>query len=303
MTRTPLHRSCALVLLTAVMFLSGCGSGNSELVAVESEKEANRILVELQQRGIISATVERTTVNRKPVNTISVAPADLDRSRQILVQLDLPRENRGGMEAMVNSGGLIPTKSDERAKLMYALSQELERTLETYDRVVRARVHVVIPEEDWSLRANPDAAPKPSATVVIKYVIPSMPSLSEDATAEERAKAAEIAKLNALPPVEEMQVQSIVARSVQGMDEQNVFVTFTSTRVEATLAAAAATQAEIAGSNTGQSPVKPKTGFASVWEDPMKLQLFGAVVLLGALCIFLIVKLVKKGKRPAPATP
>ena len=37
---------------------------------------------------------------------------------------------------MVGSAGLIPTRADERARLMYALAGELETTFETYDRVV-----------------------------------------------------------------------------------------------------------------------------------------------------------------------
>ncbi|MEX2215519.1 MAG: hypothetical protein WD768_15400, partial [Phycisphaeraceae bacterium] len=68
-----------------------------------------------------------------------------------------------------------------------------------------------------------------------------------------------------------------------------------------TLAAAAATEAQIAGSKSG--PAGATTGVvASVWEDPLKLKLFAAVVGLSLLSIFLIIKLIKKGKRPA-ATP
>ena len=95
---------------------------------------------------------------------------------QILVKLDLPREERGGLQEMVGSAGLIPTRADERARLMYALSGELEKTIETYDRVVLARVHVVIPDTDMSLSADPAKGAKPSATVVIKYTVTEVPA-------------------------------------------------------------------------------------------------------------------------------
>lgn len=268
-------------LCAALAALTGCGQ-RSDLTIATSEKEANRILVELEQRGISDLKLTRETRDRKQVFIISTTPDQLSTARQILVQLNLPREERGGLGAMVNSAGLIPSKSDERAKLMHAIAQELEQTLETADRVVSARVHLVIPEVDLSLSADPAKAPKPSATVLVKYLTSSPPANATDA---QKAAAA-------LPPMKLEEVQQLVSRSVQGLDIANVHVTFTTTSVQPTTAqkTAAASAATATTSDSG-----------SGGSNKLLIQLYSAVAGLGLLCILLIVKLVKRGKRPAAA--
>ncbi len=281
-----------LLLLALVLFAAGCGD-STELVVVSSEKEANRIIVELEQRGIADIKAGRQTRDRKAVFTVTVPRSAESAARQILVQLDLPREERGGLQEMVHSAGLIPTRADERARLMYALAGELEKTLETYDRVVRARVHVVIPDADMSLSADPARGPKPSATVVIKYSIPPAPELPKDATDEDKARVKAAIEAGSKPPLTPEDVAKVAARSVEGLDEKSVFVTYTMTTVQLTKAQAAAVAAPASAAATGP------LGLPSYEDNKRLYQLFGAVVALGLLCIFLIVKLVKKSRKTA----
>lgn len=243
----------------ACLLLGGCGE-QADVVMVNTEKEANLILVEFENRGISSPTKTQQTVDRKIVWSIQCSPEQASQARQILVKLDLPREERGGLESMINSTGLIPTRTDERAKLMHATAQELETTFETYDRVVRARVHVVIPDSEMSLTADPAKAPQPSATVLLKY-----------RTMEDAADAT--GSNPGGPPMKEEDVQQIVANSVSGLESTNVFVTFTPTETATPI-----TQAPVAVAS----------------NNKMLYQLYAAVVLLGVFCIFLIVKLLKK---------
>lgn len=262
-------KHCLAAITLMCLLLGGCGE-QADVVMVNSEKEANLILVEFENRGIASPSKSQLTVDRKIVWSIRCSPEQASQARQILVKLDLPREERGGLESMINSTGLIPTKTDERAKLMHATAQELETTFETYDRVVRARVHVVIPDTDMSLTADPAKAPQPSATVLLKYRV--------------RETAADKSDSNpnaAGPPMKEEDVQQIVAKSVAGLESTNVFVTFTSTEVTAPIV---------------EAPV------AVAGSKKMLYQLFAAVALLGVFCIFLIVKLLKKSPSTA-ATP
>ena len=111
------------------------------------QKEANRILVELESRGITPAQEVENRNSEKTLWSITVFPADLAAARTVLVECDLPREKHAGFAAMAESSSLIPSKGEERAKLI-ALSGELERTFETYDRVVSTRVHIVLPEKE-----------------------------------------------------------------------------------------------------------------------------------------------------------
>jgi type III secretion system YscJ/HrcJ family lipoprotein len=280
------------ILLSLALLLTGCGD-TTELVVVNSEKEANRIIVELEQRGIAEIKSARQTRDRKPVFTVTVPRSAESAARQILVQLDLPREERGGLEQMVNSAGLIPTRSDERARLMYAIAGELEKTFETYDRVVRARVHVVIPDTDMSLSADPTKGPKPTATVVIKYSVPPAPELPKDATDEDKARIKATVEADSKPPLTSEDVAKLAARSVEGLDEKSVFVTYTMTTVQLTKAQAAAVEGQ------ADKPATGPLGLPSIADNQLLYKMFAAVAVLSLLCIFLIYKLVKKGRKPA----
>jgi type III secretion system YscJ/HrcJ family lipoprotein len=289
---THLPRLSLLIALAAA--LTGCGD-STELVVVGSEREANRILVELEQRGIPDLKSTREVRDRKPAFSIKVPKSSESAARQILVKLDLPREERGGLQEMVGSAGLIPTRADERARLMYALSGELEKTLETYDRVVRARVHVVIPDTDMSLSADPEKGAKPSATVVIKYRVAEVPEPGPEATEEEKARLKAMAEAEAKPPVSATEVAQLASRSIEGLEDKNVFVSFTTTNVQQTKAQAAAAAVTPASTTARTGPLGIKL------SDGLFLQLFGAVVVLALLCIFLITRLIKKGKKPVKA--
>jgi type III secretory pathway lipoprotein EscJ len=88
--------------------------------------------------------------------------------------------------------GLISSPLEERARYLYALSQELEATLAQIDGVVVARVHVVLPEKP----GPGEQVQPPSAAVFIKH----LPSLEPDAIA--------------------FRVRQLVARSIPGMGAQ-----------------------------------------------------------------------------------
>ncbi len=69
------------------------------------------------------------------------------------------------MGDMFQKQGLVSTPAEERMRYIFAVSQELSRTLRSIDGVVEARVHVVIPQDDpLSDKARPS-----SAAVFIKH--------------------------------------------------------------------------------------------------------------------------------------
>ena len=78
---------------------------------------------------------------------------------------DCPKVARATLGDTFRKEGVISTPLEERARYIYALSQELEATLSNIDGVIVARVHVVLPE-----RVAPGEPVQPaSASVFIKH--------------------------------------------------------------------------------------------------------------------------------------
>ena len=102
--------------------------------------------------------------------------------------------------------GLIPTATQERARLIAALSGEVEEKLKLIPGVVDAHVTVVMPEEDPLRDADKEPTP-PTASVVYRYH-PPVGMAPEKAT----------------PPLGEADARSLVAASVPGLTPKNVVV-------------------------------------------------------------------------------
>jgi type III secretion protein J len=148
-----------VMLLGVLLSLAACSS-RLELFSSASESEANEVLSVLLDAGV-SATknVVKTGVS------ISVDSQDVARALDILRTRGLPRDRFDGMGQIFRKEGLVSSPLEERARYLYALSQELAGTLTQMDGVVTARVHVVLPE-----RGNVGEAALPStAAVFIKH--------------------------------------------------------------------------------------------------------------------------------------
>ncbi|MGD8108724.1 type III secretion system inner membrane ring lipoprotein SctJ [Pantoea sp. FN0302] len=149
----------ALLVGSLVLLLSGCGDDtvlNSNL----AENDANDIIAELNRYHIpASKRVDKAGVS------VLVAPENIERSVNILEAAGLPRKARTNLGEVFQKSGVISSPMEERARYIYALSQEVESTLAQIDGVVVARVHVVLPE-----RIAPGEPVQPaSASVFIKY--------------------------------------------------------------------------------------------------------------------------------------
>jgi type III secretion system YscJ/HrcJ family lipoprotein len=279
---------------------AGCDS-REELTRVDTDKEATRILVELSRNGIAQPDKVEKKEQRKTAYGITVPRAELARAREVLLHADLPRESHGGYRGMIEQGGLIPTKTEERAKLMYAMAEELARTFETYDRVVSARVHIALPEKDPLMR---DATTRPTATamVLIKYApvpepAPATADAGTDAGGQPAAAVAPAATQSASrggardefpdAPVHPEEVRQMVARSVEGLTPASVFVAYSRT---ASVPPAAAAAAPAGG---GAVP----TATAGVVDRGLLIKLLAAVALFGVISIFLTAMLVREKRR------
>ena len=147
------------LLLSLVLVLSGCGE-SVELHRQLSEQEANEVIAELADKHIRAQKIPA-----KEGVTVRVSASDISRAVRTLEAAGLPKVARITMGQTFRKEGVISTPLEERARYIYALSQELEATLSNLDGVIVARVHVVLPE-----RVAPGEPVQPaSASVFIKH--------------------------------------------------------------------------------------------------------------------------------------
>lgn len=155
-----MNKYLALVLfLIASTMLSGC-SDRVELHRQLSEQEANEVIAELADKHIRAQKIPA-----KDGVVVTINANDIGRAVRTLDAAGLPRTARATLGDTFRKEGVISTPLEERARYIYALSQELEATLSNIDGVIVARVHVVLPE-----RIAPGEPVQPaSASVFIKH--------------------------------------------------------------------------------------------------------------------------------------
>ncbi len=155
------RRAKGLAPALLVLALAGCNS-SSELYGGLSERDANDIAAALSDHGIDA----RKSAQGKQLFSVSVPASDFSRSVALLHAVGLPNSSFARMGEVFKKDGMISTPTEERARFLYALSQELESTLSQIDGVVLARVHPVLPE-----RVVPGEPVLPSScSVLIKHV-------------------------------------------------------------------------------------------------------------------------------------
>lgn len=157
-------RRLTLLAMLACLALSAC---KTDLYSRLDEKQANEIVAILRESGIGS---DRRVDKDKSI-TVTVDDAGFAAAVEILKSKGYPRQSFSTMGEVFNSGGLVVSPTEERAKMMYALSEELARTISSIDGVLTARVHIVLEESDL-LRQNS----KPSAAAVFVRYAAAVPA-------------------------------------------------------------------------------------------------------------------------------
>ena len=155
-TRPPWARLAAGVAL--VLALAGC---KVELYSGLSETEANEVVAALADARIASRKEHVDGVDWQ----VQVDEERIGAALDVLRSQGLPAQRYASMGDMFQKQGLVSTPAEERMRYIFAVSQELSRSLRSIDGVVEARVHVVIPQDDpLSDKVRPS-----SAAVFIKH--------------------------------------------------------------------------------------------------------------------------------------
>jgi type III secretion protein J len=180
---------CAAVLLA----LCGC---KTQIQHGLDERQANELQTVLVEHGIEARKVVEE--GKKPTWAIEVEEDRATESVRILADLGLPRPKAEGFDEVFGKGSLVPTATEERVRYQEALSGELAKTLESFDGVASARVHLVV-----SPQTRPGQAPVASKASAFLRVRPGKAERI-------RAKKAEL--------------QALIAGSVDGLSASAVTV-------------------------------------------------------------------------------
>lgn len=157
-TVTSWGKRFGLPLLFALA-LAGCA--RQELYGQLSERQANEMVALLQNAGIDARKESRDAGQF----AITSQQAQFGRAIELLHANGLPRGSFDSVGQMFKKEGFVSSPVEERARLTYALSQELANTLQTIDGVLVARVHLALPDKD----PLADKSRPASASVFIKH--------------------------------------------------------------------------------------------------------------------------------------
>jgi len=164
----------SLARLVALVALTGC---TVPVAGALDDDEANRVVVALD-RASVDATKEPDpgADNRWRV---MVSRDDVPHALSTLRDEELPRTATPGVLDAVGKGSLVPSEATEHAQLVAGVAGDLERTLEGVDGVLRARVHLSLPEASPLHDPRDGIASRPSASVLLAHR-GSTPPLSAD---------------------------------------------------------------------------------------------------------------------------
>jgi type III secretion protein J len=156
MTRSSVR---SVLTLLALVLLAGC---KTELNAGLTERQANEETALLLRNGIPAS---RDIDPKTNTLTVWVEQSRFADAVDLLRAHGLPRPHYDSIADVFKGNGLIVSPTEDRARMIYALSEELSHTIADIDGVLAARVQIVIPDNDPLRR---DAMPA-SASVFVKY--------------------------------------------------------------------------------------------------------------------------------------
>lgn len=145
-------------LLALLLVLGGC---QEELYTGLTEREANDMLALLMRYGIDASK----STGKDNLVTLSVEDTRIADAVNLLRTHGYPRDSFSSIGEIFQKQGLVSSPAEDRIRLVYALSQELNETLSQIDGVLSARVHLVMP----STSPNGTIVSSSSAAVFLRY--------------------------------------------------------------------------------------------------------------------------------------
>jgi type III secretion protein J len=182
-----------LLCLPATLAVCGC---QVQLHGDLAEDEANQVLAALLDAGL---TAEKRP-GEEGVFGVFVEEKEFAAAVRVLEGNGLPGKRYDNFGNIFGKVAMFSTPMEEKARYLYAMQEELARTVSEIGGVVEARVHLVLPEQDQLGRV----VQMPSAAVFVKYIDDDR----HDSVAHR------------------MEIRRLVAAGVPNLDEEKIVVSF-----------------------------------------------------------------------------
>jgi type III secretion protein J len=183
----------ALRLMIVIVLAGLLQACDIDLYTNLSEREANAMVAVLLREGVPASRKVQDDGQLKVV----VDEKRFAEAMKLLDEAGLPGQTFSNMGAVFKSNGLVSSPVQERAQMVFALSEELSHSVSQIDGIISARVHVVLPDNDLLKRVISPS----SASVLVRY---------EPET-----------DINQLIP----QIKTLVANGISGLGYEGVSVT------------------------------------------------------------------------------
>jgi type III secretion protein J len=145
--------------LLGLLVLTAC---KTQLNAGLTERQANEETALLLRNGIPAS---RDVDPKTGALTVWVEQSRFADAVDLLRAHGLPKQRFDTIADVFKGDGLIVSPTEEMARMVYALGEELSHTISDIDGVLSARVQIVVPEND-PLQRDPSPA---SASVFVRY--------------------------------------------------------------------------------------------------------------------------------------
>jgi type III secretion protein J len=149
-----------LVALVLIVGLAGCRE--QTLYSGLAQREANEMMALLKRAGI---DAQLTLEARNGTLTVAVPKTHAVASVEMLSRAGYPRQKTPTMTDLLPKDTWLLSPVEERAKLSYALSQEMTGTLRQINGISDVRVHFAAADRN----ALGQITAQPSAGVVVRY--------------------------------------------------------------------------------------------------------------------------------------
>lgn len=252
-----LLRSLPASLLVLACLLTGC---SKQLLGSLDETAANQVVSTLRREGVIADKAPSGDKSWK----VTVPDEQFAEAVQLMERHNLPAPQFQGLGQVFKKESLVSTPTEERARLIHAMSQELERSLLEIDGVMVARVHPVILPPD---PLNPKRSTA-TASVLVKY----RPGTDINGR--------------------ESMVRSLVAAGVEGLRYDDVRVVMVPADATPTL-----TKTTLSADGTRTVPAASGLSMGALWMSRFP-PLYGGILAALLLALVLSVAWVKLRRRP-----
>ena len=166
--------SLLAVFACAAICLAGC---QAELYSDLSEDDANQMMAVLMANGI---DTEKQAVGKTGFQ-LSIEKNQILRAVAVLKDAGFPKPKYESVGDAFQPRGLMSSPFEERIRYVYALGEDVAKTLSRIDGVMTARVHIVLPEtSDLGQPVKPSSAAvfiKHTPGVDLDYFIPQIKRL------------------------------------------------------------------------------------------------------------------------------